>query len=160
MILEGFSDDTIEKMKRLCDLLSAIQNSEFISKRLSLYGGTALNFLYLNCPRLSEDLDYNYRHIDESDWGATRDKIDEDIKWILKSLGYEKSNVKINARYNQCRFHLNYITKTGIKDDIKIEIGYMRRIPDLNNDYIKRFNHLTSREKIRVMTPIKEELSK
>lgn len=158
MMLEGFSDDTIEKMKRLCDLLSAIQNSEFISKRLSLYGGTALNFLYLNCPRLSEDLDYNYRHIDRSDWGATRDKIDEDIKWILKSLGYEKSNVKINAHYNQCRFHLNYITKTGIKDDIKIEIGYMRRIPDLNNDYIKRFNHLTSREKIMVMTPIKEEL--
>ena len=57
MTLEGFSADTIEKMKRLCDLLSAIQNSEFISKRLSLYGGTALNFIYLNNPRLSEDLD-------------------------------------------------------------------------------------------------------
>jgi len=158
MTLEGFSSDTIEKMKRLCDLLSAVQNSEFISKRLSLYGGTALNFIYLNNPRLSEDLDYNYRHIDKEDWGKVRDRIDKDLKWILDSLGYKKEEIKINSLYNQCRFHLNYISETGIKEDIKIEIGYMRRFPNLNRDCIKSFNHLTKGEKIKVMTPIKEEL--
>jgi len=158
MALEGFSADTIEKMKRLCDLLSAIQNSEFISKRLSLYGGTALNFVYLNNPRLSEDLDYNYRHIDKEDWGKVRDRIDKDLKWIIDSLGYKKSDVKINSLYNQCRFHVNYISETGIKDDIKIEIGYMRRFSNLNEDCIKSFDHLTNGEKIKVMTPTKEEL--
>lgn len=158
MLLNGFSDNTIEKMKRLCDILSAIENSVFISKRLSLYGGTALNFLYLDFSRLSEDLDFNYRHIDKSDWGKTRETIDETIKWILNSLGYIPSNIKINAHYNHCRFHIRYSTEAGTKDDIKIEIGYMRRFPDLNNDYIKSFLHLTTKEKIRVMTPIKEEL--
>ena len=156
MTLEGFSSDTIEKMKRLCDLLLAIQNSEFISKRLSLYGGTALNFLYLNNPRLSEDLDYNYRHIDKEDWSKIRDRIDRDLKWILDSLGYKKDDVKINSLYNQCRFHLNYISETGVKDDLKIEIGYMRRFPNLNEDCIKSFNHLTKEGKISFMPHIQK----
>jgi len=158
MKLKGFSSDTIEKMKRLCDLLLSIQNSEFISKRLSLYGGTALNFLYLDNSRISEDLDYNYRHIDKEDWSEIRDKIDIDLKWIIDSLGYKKDDVKINSLYNQCRFHLNYISETGVKDDLKIEIGYMRRFPNLNEDCIKSFNHLTKEIKIQVMTPVKEEL--
>jgi predicted nucleotidyltransferase component of viral defense system len=158
MTLKGFSSDTIEKMKRLCNLLLAIQSSEFISKRLSLYGGTALNFIYLNNPRLSEDLDYNYRHIDKEDWGKVRDRIDKGLKWIIDSLGYKKSDAEINSLYNQCRFHMNYISETGVKDDLKIEIGYMRRFPNLNEDCIKSFNHLTKEGKVRVMTPVKEEL--
>lgn len=158
MKLKGYSSDIIEKIKRLCDLLLSIQNSEFISKRLSLYGGTALNFLYLDNSRLSEDLDYNYRHIDKEEWSKIRDKIDIDLKWIIDSLGYKKDDIKINSLYNQCRFHLNYISETGVKDDLKIEIGYMRRFPNLKKDCIKSFNHLTKEEKIQVMTPVKEEL--
>lgn len=158
MKLKGYSSDTIEKMKRLCDLLLSIQNSEFISKRLSLYGGTALNFLYLDNSRLSEDLDYNYRHIDKEDWSKIRDKIDIDLKWIIDSLGYKKEDVKINSLYKQCRFHLNYNSETGVKDDLKIEIGYMRRFPNLKKDCIKSFNHLTKEGEIQVMTPVKEEL--
>ena len=137
MSLEGFSSDTIEKMERLCDILSAVQNAAFLKERLSLYGGTALNFLYLGQPRLSEDLDYNYRHKNEEDWGEVRDRIDEDLKWIINSLGYKEENIKINSFYNLCRFHLNYISEAGTKDDIKIEIGYMRRFPDLKEDLIK-----------------------
>ncbi|MBS3749827.1 MAG: nucleotidyl transferase AbiEii/AbiGii toxin family protein, partial [Candidatus Thermoplasmatota archaeon] len=158
MTLNGYSANTIEKMKRLCDILTSIQNATFLSKRLSLYGGTALNFIYLDLPRLSEDLDFNYRHIDNSDWGETRGKIDKTIKWILSSLGYQTSKIKINARYNLCRFHIRYKTAMGTNDDIKIEIGYMRRIPDLKNDRIKSFSHLATMEKITVMTPKKEEL--
>ena len=109
MSLNGFSDSTIEKIKRLCDILSVVLNSDFISKRLSLYGGTALNFLYLDQPRLSEDLDFNYRHIDKKDWEKIRNKIDRDLKWIIGSLGYNKEDIKINSLYNQYRFHLNYI---------------------------------------------------
>ena len=158
MSLNGFSDSTIEKIKRLCDILSAVQNSDFISKRLSLYGGTALSFLYLDQPRLSEDLDFNYRHIDKKNWEKIWNKIDRDLKWIIGSLGYNKEDIKINSLYNQCRFHLNYISETGIKDDIKIEIGYMRRFPDLKYDCIRKFNHLITGEEVKVLTPLKEEL--
>jgi len=158
MTLHGYSANTIEKMKRLCDILTSIQNASFLSKRLSLYGGTAINFIYLDLPRLSEDLDFNYRHVDQTDWGETRERIDETIKWILDSLGYTSSQIKINPHYNQCRFHIRYKTNMGTMDDIKIETGYMRRIPDLKNDSIQSFSHLTTKERITVMTPKKEEL--
>ncbi len=158
MTLEGFSLEIREKIERLCDLLESIQESEFLAKRLSLYGGTALNFLYLDQPRLSEDIDFNYRHIDEEDWGEVRDKIDEDLKWIISSLGYEDEQLNINPKHNLCRFHINYISEKGIKNDIKIEIGYMRRYPDLKEDTFKSFDHLTKGRNIKVMTPQKEEL--
>lgn len=158
MTLQGFSQEIKEKIKRLCDLLESIGQSGFLSNRLSLYGGTALNFLYLDQPRLSEDIDFNYRHIDEEDWGKVRDKIDEDLKWIIDSLGYEDEQLKINPKHNQCRFHLSYTSKRRIENDIKIEIGYMRRYPDLKEDTVKSFEHLTKGKKIEVMTPKKEEL--
>jgi len=158
MTLEGFSQETSEKIERLCDLLESIEKSEFVSKRLSLYGGTALNFVYLDRPRLSEDLDFNYRHIDQEDWGEVRDKIDENLKYILRSLGYEDENVKIDPKHNMCRFHIGYTTESGLNDNIKIEIGYMRRRPNLKNDTRTSFSHLTKGKSIEVMVPEKEEL--
>lgn len=158
MTLQGFSQEIREKIDRLCDLLDSIEGSEFLSNRLSLYGGTALNFLYLDQPRLSEDIDFNYRHIDEEDWGEVRDRIDENLKWIIDSLGYEDEQLNINPKHNQCRFHLSYTSERGIENDIKIEIGYMRRYPDLKEDTFKSFDHLTKGKRIEVMTPKKEEL--
>ncbi len=59
----GFSVREIEKVLRISDLLEDISNVKFLQKRLSLYGGTALNFIYFqDVPRLSVDLDFNYRH--------------------------------------------------------------------------------------------------
>lgn len=80
------------------------------------------------------------------------------MKWIISSLGYEDGQLNINPKLNQCRFHLSYTSERGIGSDIKIEIGYMRRFPDLKNDNFKSFNHLLKGKKIEVMTPKKEEL--
>ena len=158
MDVSGYSQEMVEKMERLCDILESIGKSDFVSKRLSLYGGTALNFIYLDIPRLSEDLDFNYRHIDEKDWGEVRDRIDDDLKWIIRSLGYGSGDLKINAKHNHCRFHLNYVSSQGVKGDIKIEIGYMRRFPDMEKDTTECFSHLTKGTTIKTMTPNKEEL--
>jgi len=158
MAIKGYSTEISEKMERLCDLLESIESSEFLSNRLSLYGGTAMNFIYLDRPRLSEDLDYNYRHIDEEDWGKVRDKIDERLKFVIRSLDYEDDQLKINPKHNQCRFHIHYTSDQGIKNDIKIEIGYMRRYPDMKEDTFRSLKHLTENRKIKVMTPRKEEL--
>ncbi len=117
-----------------------------------------MNFVYLDRPRLSEDLDFNYRHIDQEDWGEVRDKIDENLKYILRSLGYEDENVKIDPKHNMCRFHIGYTTESGLNDNIKIEIGYMRRRPNLKNDTRTSFSHLTKGKSIEVMVPEKEEL--
>ncbi len=66
MSLEGFSPEVKEKIDRLCDLLESIAKSEFLKKRLSLYGGTALNFLYFDQPRLSDLEELKIPHLSRS----------------------------------------------------------------------------------------------
>ncbi len=80
------------------------------------------------------------------------------MKWIISSLGYEDEQLNINPKHNQCRFHLSYTSKRGVESDIKIEIGYMRRFPDLKDDTFKSFEHLVKGREIEVMTPKREEL--
>jgi len=57
---EGFDDKTIEKTHRISDILQKIYSINYTKERLSLYGGTCLNFLHFKeVPRLSLDIDFN-----------------------------------------------------------------------------------------------------
>jgi hypothetical protein len=44
--------------------------------------------------RLSEDLDFNYRHVQHRDWGEVRDDVDKNLKDILYGLGYKRDDLK------------------------------------------------------------------
>lgn len=77
----GFNIREIEKVCRISDLLEDISAVKFLRDHLSLYGGTALTFIYSKeILRLSIDLDLNYRHLDSRDWGGVRNEIDQRIK--------------------------------------------------------------------------------
>lgn len=146
-------------MYRICDILQRISHVDFTKERLSLYGGTSLHFLHFqNVPRLSMDIDFNFRDLKTSDWGKDRDKIDNIIKKILSDLTYSKNEIKIQAEYPITRFTVNYKTKNEQRDSIKIEIGYMRRIPIFKNDQKLSFPHFKTDEKIELKTTISEEL--
>lgn len=132
---------------------------EFLRDRLSLYGGTVLTFIYSQeILRLSIDLDLNYRHLDPKDWGEVRDEIDERIKDLLYRQGYQKTDLAINASYPLARITVRYTSVQGLKDTFKIEIGYMRRYPILQQDTLATFKHLCTQETFLVKTPVKEEL--
>jgi len=157
--MTGYTKDIKEKMERLFEILLAIGQTEVLRKHLSLYGGTALNILHLKqSPRLSEDLDFNFRHFGEEDWGKKRDKIDAGIKWILDKLGYLKEEIRIQPQYNLNRFFIRYKGKNGKRDLLKIEIGYMRRIPDLKKDTSVEFRDASLPRSVSITTPKKEEL--
>lgn len=104
----GFDAKELEKVLRISDLLEDIFNVKYLGERLSLYGGTALNFIYLkDIPRLSVDLDFNYRHVNENmDWGDVRDEVEGRIKGLLYMRGYKDSDLRINPSYPLCRFDL------------------------------------------------------
>jgi len=130
----GFNVREIEKVCRISDLLEDLSAIKFLSDRLSLYGGTALTFIYSpEILRLSVDLDLNYRHFNEKDWGEVRDEIDKRIKDILYRQGYKKSDIAINSSYPLARFTIKYLNTLGDQDSFKIETGYMRRTPNLKN---------------------------
>lgn len=155
----GFDEKTIEKIYRICDILQRISLVQYTKERLSLYGGTSLNFLHFkNIPRLSIDIDFNYRDLKTGDWEKERYEIDNVIKKILSDLKYSDKDIKIQAQYPITRFTVHYKTKTSQVDSVKIEIGYMRRMPVFKNDINLKFDHFETDEKIELKTPKSEEL--
>lgn len=154
-----FDEKIVEKIFRLFDILQKISSVKYTKRRLSLYGGTALNFLHFqDIPRLSLDIDFNYRDQKEEDWGLERDKIDDIIKKVLSDLNYDDEDIKIQATHPLTRFTAHYRTSKGVKDSIKIEIGYMRRIPIFENDELKTIAHPDTGESIELKTPESEEI--
>lgn len=155
----GFGIREIEKVCRISDFLEDVSAVKFLVDRLSLYGGTALTFIYSEeVLRLSVDLDLNYRHLDPRDWGEVRNEIDERIKDILYRQGYGESDIAISPSYPLARFTIQYTNTLGIRDNFRVEIGYMRRYPILKTDTQANFKHMGTQETFTVKTPIKEEL--
>ena len=159
MALPGYARGITEKVGRISDVLIDIARDPLLTSTLSLYGGTPLNLVHIKpIARLSEDLDFNYRHIDERDWGDVRDDVDATIKEILDGLGYGRDNIRIQPRYNIGRFLVHYESSEGLKDSFKIEIGYTRRIPDTRADARMTFDNPLTGKSARVLTPRSEEL--
>ncbi len=153
----GFNVREMEKVCRISDVLAEVMNVKFLRERLSLYGGSALNFIYLeDIPRLSVDLDFNYRHIDAKDWGEVRDEVEERLKQVLSMWGY--TDVHINPKYPLCRIDVSYNNSLGTRDSFQIEVGYMRRHPILKSDKTAVFMHVGKEEGFGVLTPRAEEL--
>ena len=154
----GFDERYVEKACRVSDLLQRVSQVPFLRDRLSLYGGTALAFIHFpELYRLSIDVDFNYRHIDSEDWGIVRDRIDKDLKRVLYSLRYEAKDLSIDASWPLGRITVNYVSRGGLKDSFKVEVGYMRRIPVLREDTLLGYRH-PSGGAFKVLTPRSEEL--
>ena len=56
----GFRIEILEKVIHLMMLLNDIAEDDYLSDRIALKGGTALNLFTYHCPRLSVDIDLNY----------------------------------------------------------------------------------------------------
>ena len=154
-----FHQVEIEKVCRISTMLEKMMDVSFLKERLSLIGGTAINFIYTKpLARLSVDLDFNYHHIDEDDWGEVRTRIDQVIKQILHTQGYANADIKIDSSYPLGRMVVQYSTSVGNIDSFQIEIGYMRRFPLLRSDTLADYNHICRDDKFKVKTPLKEEL--
>ena len=150
----------IEKVCRISDILARISQMPFLRERLSLYGGTALNFIHFSeIHRLSVDIDFNYRHQgEERDWGEIRAEIDAAFKQILSTLGYQDNDIKIDPSYPLSRFTIKYINHLDTDDTFKIETGYMRRIPVLTEDAYMNLRHIGTDTLHTIKTPQTEEI--
>lgn len=148
-----------EKVCRISDFLEDLSNVRFLRERQCLYEGSALTFVFFKeILRLSIDIDFNYRHLDDRDWGAMRDEIDNRIKSILYAQGYEESGLAINASYPLTRITVRYRNLNDLNDSFMIETGYLRRIPILWEDSLGMFRHIGTGEQFPIKTPMPEEL--
>ncbi len=126
--ITGFNIDILEKTYHLMRTLKEIYEDKLLSNNITLKGGTSLNFLYLDIPRLSIDLDFNFTgSIDKDKTIKLRPNIEDNIEKLSEQLGYKI--VRKPPSYILSRYNLQYQTIRNTKDHIKIEINYLERKP-------------------------------
>ena len=90
----GFRPDLLEKAVRLLDVLDTISTHPYLSDRLALKGGTALNLFVLDSPRLSVDIDLNYvGAADREEMAADRPKIEASLQRVFTDAGLKLRRV-------------------------------------------------------------------
>lgn len=113
---------------RLVKTLDAIYNDPYLSTRLCMKGGTAINKLYLlETSRLSVDLDFN--HIGpKEEVLKERPEIRVKLTELLKKLdnSYE---IHSEHRYELTRIKSRYKTQKGTTANFKLEISHVERFP-------------------------------
>jgi predicted nucleotidyltransferase component of viral defense system len=113
---------------RLVNALQAIYADDFLSKRICMKGGTAINKLYLlGTSRLSVDLDFNHIGSKEEVLKESPD-IREKITELLKKLD-NSYQIHSEHRYEQTRIKSRYKTVVGPTWSFKIEISHIERFP-------------------------------
>ncbi len=123
----GYVRDTFEKVLRLTEILSFLNEDGFLREHLLLKGGTAINLTVFNLPRLSVDIDMDYTPNDaREDMLECRERITNALKRYMESEGYALSE---GSRFSHSldAFHFNYQNAGGNRDMIKIEINYSLR---------------------------------
>ena len=123
----GFIRDTYEKVLRLIKVLDYLNSDDLLSSHFVLKGGTALNLVYLDLPRLSVDIDLDFiPDIDMEDMLALRKVLTERIVSYMEENGYPLSPY---SRYSHSLDALvfDYRNAGGNKDYIQVELNYSLR---------------------------------
>jgi len=104
----GFNPGFLEKIYQLTRILAAIYSDKNLKKNLSLKGGTALNFIYLNIPRLSVGLDFNFDGVlEKNKMLKLRPTVTDRIKVAAGGLGFNisrKSSSYGSSQYDPAHF--------------------------------------------------------
>lgn len=125
----GYRSEMLEKVYFLLDLLEAIMQVPFLSERLALKGGTAINlFCSNNFPRLSVDLDFNYIGAPDKE---TMQKEKPELGKILIDICQRKQyQFQRNlTSYAGGKSVLTYKSLTGSNGKLEIDLNYLYRAP-------------------------------
>ena len=147
--LTGFRPEILEKVLCLIDLLQSFSDNEYLSTRIALKGGTALNLFCFECPRLSVDIDLNYiGSVDRENMLDERLVLVNTIKEICIEKGYllrhtpqEHAGGKWILRYHsvlqgnpRLAIDLNFLTRVPLwlvemKDSFRLGSYQVKNIP-------------------------------
>jgi predicted nucleotidyltransferase component of viral defense system len=123
----GFQMDTLEKTIRLYYVLKDICKISLLRDSLTLKGGTAINLIHFNLPRLSVDIDMDLTKTGKmQDLLSLRREIKDTFADMLCSQGYTlgKRGKEIHV-LDQWTF--DYHSIGGNNDHIKIDLNYGAR---------------------------------
>jgi len=124
----GYPPGPLETVFRLADLLARIETA--LPAEFLLRGGTALNLLHLDAPRLSVDLDLDY--VGESDGRLAQERrphLLAEIEELAATAGYEVSSPR--PSYAMAHLLLRYVDAAGRSAALKLDIDFLDRVPVL-----------------------------
>lgn len=88
----GFIRDTYEKMYRLTRILQFLNENEDFSSHLALKGGTAINLVLFDLPRLSVDIDLDFtENYSKGKLIVIRAQINELLGRYMTAEGYKEN---------------------------------------------------------------------
>lgn len=123
----GFVRDTFEKVCRLAEILSFMEQDPVLTDSLALKGGTAINLTIFDLPRLSVDIDLDFsKNVSRDEMLAERKEITDHLSRYMTAAGYTLST-KSKQYHALDSFVYEYTNAGGAKDNLKIEINYMLR---------------------------------
>ena len=123
----GFIRDTLEKVYRLADILEYLNTNPILKNSLALKGGTAINLIIFNLPRLSVDIDLDYFVADSrEEMLKNREIINSTLAKFMLASGYSLSP-KTKNPHSLDSWVYEYVNVAGNRDNIKIEINYSMR---------------------------------
>ena len=124
----GFRADVIEKVLRLQGILSRLDQHEITHGTWLLKGGTALNLVHLDVPRLSVDIDVNYVGADDVE-GMRRARPDFE-RALASCCAREGCDVRrAPSEHAGGKFRLRYPSVLGGSQNLEVDVSYVARVP-------------------------------
>lgn len=114
----------------MAGLLAALADHPFLSNRLVLKGGTALNLYHGDLPRISVDADLNYiGHTGLQEMESAREDVFDAVEALADELGYPTGVIRDEHALRTYR--LDYTGANGNNDHIKLDLNFIERAPVL-----------------------------
>jgi hypothetical protein len=124
----GFRPDVLEKVAHLLGLLNSMQSHPFLSGKLVLKGGTALNLFVFDVPRLSVDIDLNYVGADDLEsMNTERPKLEQAIRAVCSREGFMVR--RLPEEHAGGKWVLRYESASGRSGNLEMDINFMFRVP-------------------------------
>jgi hypothetical protein len=127
----GLPVGPLETVFRLASFLADLTTT--LDEELLLRGGTALNLLHLDMPRLSVDLDLDFVGSGDADEATRRrEPLLGEVERLARQAGYEIAVTR--SSYAIAHRLLRYVDAHGRPASIKLDINFLDRVPVFTPD--------------------------
>ena len=129
----GFRPDVVEKVLRLRGILERLDRHPITRGAWLLKGGTALNLLYLEVPRLSVDIDLNFvgaQDVDEM--RKARPEFERALESVCEREGCTIKRAP--TEHAGGKFRLRFASVVGGSQSLEVDVSYVARVPLLGTE--------------------------
>lgn len=129
----GFRPVVVEKVLRLCGILRRLDSHPTTKGTWLLKGGTALNLLHLDVPRMSIDIDLNYvGAADREGMMEGRPGFEAALIAVCEREGCTVKRVP--SEHAGGKFRLRFTSVLGGTQNLEVDVSYVARVPLLGTE--------------------------